>query len=121
MNARNETRRRAMISPAFQYGGMIVADKTPYDRRSPMEHERDAGDQHRARKDAIKQAAGERRAQAYRAIRWAEQQLGACTTDAMRARLLEETIRRANERAPCRTAADMMEQHKDAMVRLAWR
>lgn len=52
---------------------------------------------HRPRKDSIRQAAGERRAQAYRAIRWAEQQLGACTTDAMRARLLEETIRRSKE------------------------
>lgn len=54
---------------------------------------------HRARKDAIKQAAGERKAQAYRAIRWAEQQMETCTSDAMLARLMEETIRRANERA----------------------
>ena len=52
---------------------------------------------HRARKDAIKQAAGERKAQAYRAIRWAEQQMETCTSDAMLARIMEETIRRANE------------------------
>lgn len=52
---------------------------------------------YRARKDAIKQAAGERKAQAYRAIRWAEQQMETCTSDAMLARLMEETIRRANE------------------------
>ena len=51
----------------------------------------------RKRKLAIRHAAGERRAQAYRALCWAEQQLDACTTDAMRARLLEETIRRAKE------------------------
>lgn len=74
-----------------------MTDKTPYDRRSPMEHERDAGADHRARKDAIRQAAGERKAQAYRAIRWAEQQMETCTSDAMLARLMEETIRRANE------------------------
>ena len=96
-----------------------MTDQTPYDRRSPMEHERDVGADHRARKDAIKQAAGERKAQAYRAIRWAEQQMETCTSDAMLARLLEETIRRANERAACKTAADMMEHHNDAMVRLA--
>ena len=74
-----------------------MTDNTPYDRRSPMEHDRDMGDHHRARKDAIKQAAGERKAQAYRAIRWAEQQMEPCTSDAMLARLMEETIRRANE------------------------
>ena len=49
----------------------------------------------RARKDAIRQAAGERRRLAYRALCWAEQQLDTCNTDAMRARLLEEVIRRA--------------------------
>lgn len=49
----------------------------------------------RARKDSIRQVAGDRRRRAYRALCWAEQQLETCTTDAMRARLLEEAIRRA--------------------------
>lgn len=69
-----------------------------------------------ARKDAIKQAAGERKAQAYRAIRWAEQQMETCTSDAMLARLMEETIRRANDLAPCRTENHVLCHLSDAEV-----
>ncbi|GGE26718.1 hypothetical protein SAMN05421774_11239 [Gemmobacter megaterium] len=51
----------------------------------------------RASKDTIRRRAGERRIRAYEALTWARQQPAACTTDAMRARLLEETIMRADE------------------------
>ncbi len=47
--------------------------------------------------DRRRSAIGRERKQIARAMAWAEEQASSCTTDAMRARLLEELLRRVAE------------------------